>query len=93
MKNIYVGNLDSATTEAQVRGMFEPHGSVQTVTLVRDRETGNSRGFAFVEMTSDGEAETAMNALNGMLCGERSLKISEARPKGDRADRSPQRRN
>ena len=73
--------------------MFEPHGSVQTVTLVRDRETGNSRGFAFVEMTSDGEAETAMHALNGTLCGERALKISEARSKGGRADRSPQHRN
>jgi RNA recognition motif-containing protein len=87
MKNIYVGNLDSDVTEDQVRALFEPHGAVETVTIVRDRDTGRSRGFAFVEMTSDSEADTAIKALNGTLLGERQLSINEARPKVDRVER------
>jgi RNA recognition motif-containing protein len=53
MKNIYVGKLDFDVTEDQVRALFGPHGAVETVTIVRDRDTGRSRGFAFVEMTSE----------------------------------------
>jgi RNA recognition motif-containing protein len=87
MKNIYVGNLDSDVTEDQVRALFEPHGAVETVTIVRDRDTGRSRGFAFVEMTSDSEADTAITALNGTLLGERQLSVNEARPKVDRVER------
>jgi cold-inducible RNA-binding protein len=88
MNNIYVGNLEFATTADQVRGLFQPHGTVETVTLVKDRDTGHSRGFAFVEMTSGCEAETAIEALNGTLLGERRLNINEARPKSDHGDRS-----
>jgi RNA recognition motif-containing protein len=87
MKNIFVGNLDSALTEDQVRALFEPHGAVETVTIVKDRDTGRSRGFAFVEMTSDTEAETARIALNGKLVRERQLSVNEARPKLDRVER------
>ncbi len=84
MKNLYVGNLEFDTTEDQVRSLFVAYGTVETVTLVRDRDTGHSRGFAFVEMTNDGDAESAINALNGMLVGERRLSVNEARPKLDR---------
>ncbi len=83
MKNVFVGNLDSAVTEDQVRTLFESHGAVETVTIVKDRDTGRSRGFAFVEMTSDSEADTAINGLNGELMWERQLTINEARPKLD----------
>jgi RNA recognition motif-containing protein len=88
MYNIYVGNLEFTTTADQVRGLFQPHGAVETVTLVKDRDTGHSRGFAFVEMASDSEAETAIQALNGTLLGERRLNINGARPKSDHGARS-----
>jgi RNA recognition motif-containing protein len=88
MNNIYVGNLESTTTADQVRGLFQPHGAVETVMLVKDRDTGRSRGFAFVEMISGSEAETAIHALNGTLMDERRLNINEARPKSDHGDRS-----
>ena len=64
MKNIYVGNLDDATTGDQLRALFEPFGTVKTVTVVRDRDTGHGRGFAFVEMAGDSEAESAITGLN-----------------------------
>jgi len=85
MKNIYVGNLDFGATEEEVRSLFEQHGAVDKVTLVRDRDSGQSRGFAFVEMTNDAEAEAAIAALNGANLGGRSLNINEARPKAERA--------
>lgn len=88
MNNIYVGNLEFTTTADQIRGLFQPHGTVETVTLVKDRDTGHSRGFAFVEMTSGNQAETAIQALNGTLLGERRLNINEARSKSDHGDRS-----
>lgn len=88
MYNIYVGNLEFTTTADQVRGLFQPYGTVETVTMVRDRDTGHSRGFAFVEMTSDSEAEIAIKALNGTLLGERRLYINQARAKSDHGDRS-----
>src|SRR5205809_4151328 len=84
MKNLYVGNLPHSTTEAELRNLFEPHGQVQRVSMVTDRETGRSRGFAFVEMTDSGEAEKAIAALNGTELGGRALKINEAKPKTDR---------
>jgi RNA recognition motif-containing protein len=84
MKNLYVGNLPHSTTEAELRGLFEAHGAVDKVSLVTDRETGRSRGFAFVEMTDAGEAEKAIAALNGTELGGRALKINEAKPKTDR---------
>jgi RNA recognition motif-containing protein len=84
MKNLYVGNLPHSTTEPELRGLFEAHGAVEKVSLVTDRETGRSRGFAFVEMTDAGEAEKAIAALNGSELGGRALKINEAKPKTDR---------
>ena len=81
MKNIFVGNLDFASTESSVRALFEPYGSVERVNLVTDRETGRSRGFAFVEMTDSAEADRAIAALNGTQLDGRALNINEARPK------------
>ncbi len=89
MKNVYVGNLEFTTTEDQIRSLFEAHGAVETVTLVKDRDTGHSRGFAFVEMANDSEAEAAIKALNGTFLDKRHLNINEARPKPARADRNP----
>jgi RNA recognition motif-containing protein len=84
MKNLYVGNLPHSTTEAELRGIFEPHGAVDKVSLVTDRDTGRSRGFAFVEMTNAAEADKAIAALNGTELGGRALTINEAKPKTDR---------
>jgi cold-inducible RNA-binding protein len=84
MKNLYVGNLPHSTTEAELRNLFQSHGEVEKVSMVTDRETGRSRGFAFVEMTNAGEAEKAIAALNGTELGGRALKINEAKPKTDR---------
>lgn len=84
MKNLYVGNLPHSTTESELRQIFEPHGAVEKVSLVTDRDTGRSRGFAFIEMTNAGEAEKAISALNGTDLGGRPLTINEAKPKTDR---------
>jgi len=81
MKNIFVGNLDFGATESSVRSLFEPYGQVDRVNVVTDRETGRSRGFAFVEMTDAAEAERAIAALNGMQLDGRALNVNEARPK------------
>src|SRR5260370_38640754 len=81
MKNIFVGNLDFAATESSIRSLFEPYGSVDRVNLVTDRDTGRSRGFAFVEMTDAAEADRAIAALNGDELDGRALNINEARPK------------
>jgi cold-inducible RNA-binding protein len=83
MKNLYVGNLPHNTTETELRSAFEAHGAVEKVTLVKDRETGRSRGFGFVEMTNAGEAEKAIAALNGSDLGGRTLTINEAKPKSE----------
>jgi RNA recognition motif-containing protein len=84
MKNLYVGNLPHSTNEAELRKLFEVHGAVEKVTLVTDRDTGRSRGFAFVEMTNANEADKATAALNGTDLGGRTLTINEARPKSER---------
>ena len=84
MKNIFVGNLSFSATEDSVRGLFEAHGAVDRVSIVTDRETGRSRGFAFVEMPNDSEADRAIAGLNGANHGGRTLNVNEARPKGDR---------
>jgi len=91
MKNLYVGNLPHSTTESELRSVFEAHGAVEKVSLVTDRETGRSRGFAFVEMTNASEADKAMAALNGSDLGGRTLTINEARPKSDRPKSGGQR--
>jgi cold-inducible RNA-binding protein len=84
MKNLFVGNMSFQTTESDLRALFEPFGQVTRVHLGKDRETGRSRGFAFVEMANDEEAAKAMTALNGKEFGGRALKVNEAAPKGDR---------
>ncbi len=81
MKNIFVGNLDVTTTESQVRNLFQTHGEVATVTVVIDRDTGSPRGFAFVEMVDDNEADAAIKALNGTSLEGRCLVLNEAREK------------
>ena len=84
MKNIFVGNLSFSTTEDSVRSYFEPYGTVDRVSIITDRDTGRSRGFAFVEMPNDEEAERAIQALNGQDFGGRRLNINEARPREER---------
>lgn len=81
MKNIFVGNLDFGATEDQIRSLFEAYGAVDRVSIKTDRDTGRSRGFAFVEMANEAEAERAIAALNGTNLGGRALNINEARPK------------
>ena len=80
---LYVGNLPFTTTEDGVRTLFSPHGTVEKVSLITDRDTGRARGFGFVEM-SDADASRAMQALNGTDFGGRALKINEAHDR-DRA--------
>lgn len=88
MKNIYVGNLRFDATEDQVRSMFEAYGQVDRVSIVTNRDTGQPRGFAFVEMSDDAAATQAMEALNGKSIGGRNLTVNEARPREERPRRS-----
>jgi cold-inducible RNA-binding protein len=81
MKNLFVGNMTFQTTEADLKALFEPFGQVARVHIAMDRETGRSRGFAFVEMPNDAEAAAAMQGLDGKDVGGRNLKVNEARPK------------
>ena len=85
MKNIFVGNLSFGATEDAVRSMFEAYGKVDRVNVVTDRDTGRARGFGFVEMSVDGEAERAIAALNGKNLDGRALNINEAKPKEPRS--------
>jgi RNA recognition motif-containing protein len=84
MKKIFVGNLSFRATEDEVRSMFAEYGTVDSVSIVTDRDTGQARGFGFVEMSNDAEAERAINSLNGKELGGRALNVNEARPKSDR---------
>jgi cold-inducible RNA-binding protein len=79
-KKIYVGNLSYQTTEADLTSMFEQHGNVESARIITDRDTGRSKGFAFVEMTDDDAAEKAIAQLNGKEIGGRALTVNEARP-------------
>ena len=81
MKNLYVGNLPHSTTEPQLRTIFEVHGAVERVNIVTDKETGRSKGFAFVEMTEAREADKACLALSGSDLEGRALRVNEAKPK------------
>ena len=80
MKNIFVGNLDFGATESSLRSLFEPYGAVDRVNVVTDRDTGRSRGFAFVEMSDSAQADQAIAALNGTELEGRALTVNEARP-------------
>ena len=93
MKNIFVGNLSFSATEDSIRSLFEGYGAVDRVNVVTDRDTGQARGFAFVEMANDGEGERAIAALNGQELGGRALTINEARPKEARGGGGGQRQN
>ena len=84
MKNIFVGNLSYGATEDALRSMFESYGTVDRVSLVTDRDTGQARGFGFVEMSNNSEADRAISELNGRELDGRALNVNEARPKGDR---------
>ena len=92
MTNIFVGNLSYGTTEESVRALFESYGTVERVSIVTDRETGQPRGFGFVEMTNANEAQKAIAGLNGKDLGGRDLNVNEARPKTDRGASGPPRR-
>ena len=84
MKKIYIGNFSFNMTEQELKSLFEPYGAVESATLVTDRDTGRSRGFGFVSMTNDEEAEKAMAALNGRDSGGRALTVNEAKPQAPR---------
>lgn len=84
MKNIYVGNISFQTTEQDIDAAFSAYGQVERVQIVKDRDSGQSRGFAFVEMVDDAAANKAMEALNGADLGGRALTVNEARPREPR---------
>lgn len=90
MKNIFVGNVDTTTTEGQLRELFASYGTIATITVVMDRDAGTPRGFAFIEMADDLEAEAAIKALNGTVLNDRPLSVNEARPKKEDQDRGLQ---
>jgi RNA recognition motif-containing protein len=83
-KKLYVGNLAYSVTDADLQQMFAPHGSVQSAQVIMDRDTGRSKGFGFVEMGSDQEAQAAIAAMHGKESDGRTLTVNEARPKEDR---------
>lgn len=85
MKNIYVGNISFQTTEQELDAAFSAYGQVDRVQIVKDRDTGQPRGFAFVEMSVNADADKAMAALNGAELGGRTLTVNEARPREPRA--------
>ena len=85
MKNIFVGNLSFGTTEQDIRTLFEAHGSVDRVNIVTDRDSGQPRGFGFVEMTNNAEGDRAIAAVNGKEVGGRALNVNEAKPKSEGA--------
>jgi RNA recognition motif-containing protein len=100
-RKLYVGNLPYETDEAALQDLFSQAGTVDTVQVMRDRETGRARGFAFVEMATEADAQNAINQLNERPFGGRTLAVNEARPPaprsggfgGGRDDRGPRRRS
>ena len=87
--NIYVGNLSREVAEDELRQAFEAFGQVTSVNVIKDRYSGESRGFGFVEMATKSEAQAAINGLNGTSLGERTLSVSEARPRDAGGGRRP----
>jgi RNA recognition motif-containing protein len=82
---IYVGNLSKSTTEAELKTLFEQSGAVAAVELIKERDTGQSKGFGFVTMPDQGQADKAISALNGHMLADRELKVNVARPKAQQA--------
>ncbi len=85
--NIYVGNLSHDTGSAELKDAFGRHGQVDDVRVIEDRQTGRSKGFAFVEMANDSEAQTAIAELNGTTLQDRAITVNEARPREERQPR------
>jgi len=83
-KKLYVGNLSYSTSDSELQKMFEEYGTVQSAQVIMDRDTGRSKGFGFVEMGNDQEAQTAITGLSGKEVGGRALTVNEARPREDR---------
>lgn len=83
-KNLYVGNLPWTTTVEELKELFSDYNDVEDVRVITDRDSGRSRGFGFVNFSSDGEAERAIKSLNGHSLGDREIVVNEARPKTDR---------
>src|SRR5258708_3584671 len=86
-KKLYVGNLGYSVTDSDLAKMFEAHGTVESAQVIIDRDTGRSKGFGFVEMKTDQEAQAAIAALNGQDSGGRALTVNEARPREERGPR------
>jgi len=84
MTNIFVGNLSYQTTEPELESVFSQYGAVEKASVVRDRDTGQPRGFAFIEMTNKNEALKAIEELNGRELNGRALNVNEARPREER---------
>ncbi len=87
--NIYVGNISREATENDVRELFEAYGAVTSVSLIKDKYTGQLKGFGFVEMSGDDEAKNAIKNLDGQSLNGRPLTVSEARPRTERRDSKP----
>ncbi len=85
--NIYIGNMSSDTTEDQLRQAFEGFGEVSTVKIITDRDSGQPRGFAFVEMSAKSEADAAISGLNGQDLNGRALNVNEAKPRAESGNR------
>ncbi|MDD3731255.1 MAG: RNA-binding protein [candidate division Zixibacteria bacterium] len=85
--NIYIGNLSHNATDEQLREAFENYGEVSSVNIIKDKYTGDPRGFAFVEMPNQDEAKAAIEGLNGQDLNGRTLNVNEARPRTERSDR------
>jgi len=82
--NIYVGNLPYGLSEEELQSVFEEYGAIEKTTIIMDRESGQSKGFGFIEMSNDDEAEKAIEALNGAELKGRSMKVNKARPRPER---------
>ena len=83
-KKLYVGNLPYGVTDGDLQSLFEPHGTVQSAQVIMDRDTGRSKGFGFIEMSSDAEATAAIAAMHSKEVDGRALTVNEARPREDR---------
>lgn len=89
MINIYVGNLSFQSTEEELHSLFSNHGEVSKVSIIADRDSGRSKGFAFVEMPDSAQAQKAIDALNDCEIKGRKLRVNEAKPREDRPRRAP----
>ena len=84
-KKLYVGNLGYSVTDTDLQQMFAPHGTIESAQVIMDRDSGRSKGFGFVELSSDSEAQAAIAALNGQDHGGRALTVNEAKPRETRS--------